>query len=264
MAEVLLEAKNVSKVFGGLVAVDSVDMTINKGDIFGIIGPNGAGKTTFFNMCTGLYSVSEGFIYLNGKNISNMPCDKIAHLGIARTFQNIKLFNYMSVLENISIGSHINTKTKMFDAILHTKRYHQDEEYIRQEGHDILKKVGLEQYADTMAGNLPYGVQRKVEIARALAVKPEIILLDEPAAGMNPRETDELMDFIKLLNAEGYTIALIEHDMKFVMNSCNRILVLNFGKKICEGTPDKVKNDEGVKEAYFGKGIIAARGANKC
>ncbi len=264
MAEALLEAKGVSKVFGGLTAVDRVDMTINKGDIFGIIGPNGAGKTTFFNMCTGFYTISEGFIYLNGKNISNMPCDKIAHLGIARTFQNIKLFNYMSVLDNISIGSHINTKTNMFDAVLHTPRYRKDEKYIREQGYEILEKVGLSQYADTMAGNLPYGVQRKVEIARALAVKPQIILLDEPAAGMNPKETDSLMEFIKMLNAEGYTIALIEHDMKFVMNSCNRILVLNFGQKICEGTPDEVKNDEKVKEAYFGKGIIAARGTKSC
>lgn len=260
MKKVLLEAKSVTKIFGGLTAVDQVDMKVNEGDIFGIIGPNGAGKTTFFNMCTGFYTISEGFIYLDGKNITNIPCEKISHMGIARTFQNIKLFNYMTVLENVSIGSHINTKSNMFDAIFHTKTYRRDEEYIKQTGYEILKKVGLEQYTNTMAGNLPYGVQRKVEIARALAVKPKIILLDEPAAGMNPKETDSLMEFIKMLNEDGYTIVLIEHDMKFVMNSCNRIMVLNFGKKICEGTPNEVKNDSKVKEAYFGKGIIAGRG----
>lgn len=260
MGEILLEAKNVSKIFGGLTAVNEVNMTVHKGDIFGIIGPNGAGKTTFFNMCTGFYSLSSGSIWFDGDNITNLPCDKIAHKGIARTFQNIKLFRYMSVLENIYIGSHINTKTNVFDAILHTKQYKKDEEYAKEHGMEILKKVGLLPYADTAAGSLPYGVQRKVEIARALAVNPKMILLDEPAAGMNPKETDSLMDFIKMLNSEGYTIALIEHDMKFVMNSCNRILVLNFGEKIFEGTAEEVRENPKVKEAYFGKGIHVNRG----
>lgn len=261
MENVLLEARHVSKIFGGLTAVNEVDMKVKQGDIFGIIGPNGAGKTTFFNMCTGFYSVSSGSIWFDGENITNLPCDRIAHKGIARTFQNIKLFKYMTVLENVAIGSHINTKTNIFDAILHTKKYREDEAYVKEKGMEILKDVGLLEYADMAAGNLPYGVQRKVEIARALAVNPKMILLDEPAAGMNPKETDSLMDFIKMLNQEGgYTIALIEHDMKFVMNSCNQIMVLNFGEKICEGTAEEVKNDSKVKEAYFGKGIQASRG----
>ena len=261
MKNVLLEAKHVSKVFGGLIAVNEVDMKVHEGDIFGIIGPNGAGKTTFFNMCTGFYSVSSGSIRFAGENITNLSCDKIAHKGIARTFQNIKLFKYMTVLENVAIGCHINTESNIFDAILHTKRYKKDEMLIKERGMEILKEVGLLEYADMAAGNLPYGVQRKVEIARALAVNPKMILLDEPAAGMNPKETDSLMDFIKMLNQEGgYTIALIEHDMKFVMNSCNQILVLNFGQKICEGTAEQVKNDQKVQEAYFGKGIQANRG----
>lgn len=256
----LLEAKHVSKIFGGLVAVDDVDMTIEKGDIYGIIGPNGAGKTTFFNICSGFYTPTSGSIYLEGSRISGLPCDRIARMGIARTFQNIQLFRYMTVLENIKIGFHINTRTNLFDAILHSRRYREDEAMIEEKGAQILKEVGLSAYAYTLAGNLPYGVQRKVEIARALALEPKIVLLDEPAAGMNPRETDSLMEFMVMLKENGYTIAVIEHDMKFVMNSCNHILVLNFGHKICEGTPEHVKDDKGVQEAYFGKGIIAERG----
>ena len=253
----LLEAHGVCKYFGGLKAVEAVDMTINRGDIFGIIGPNGAGMTTFFNVCSGIYPPTKGEILLGGKKISGMPSDQIAGCGMARTFQNIQLFRYMSVLDNVKIGFHNRTKTSLADSILHTNRYKQDEEFVVEKGLEILEKVGLLEYKDTLAGNLAYGVQRKVEIARALALDPKILLLDEPAAGMNPLETQSLMEFIKQLNADGYTIAVIEHDMKFVMNSCNRILVLNFGQKICEGTPDEVKNNQQVHEAYFGKGIIA-------
>ena len=176
---------------------------------------------------------------------------------MARTFQNLQLFKFMSVLDNVKIGCHIRTKSNMLDAIVHTRTYRQDEEYAISKSEEILKAIGLFEYRDTMAGNLAYGMQRKVEIARALALEPYILLLDEPAAGMNPLETQELMEFIKMLNEGGYTIAVIEHDMKFVMNSCNRILVLNFGQKICEGTPDEVKANKEVQEAYFGKGIIA-------
>ncbi|MCI2106551.1 MAG: ABC transporter ATP-binding protein [Intestinimonas sp.] len=260
----LLEAKDVSQVFGGLVAVDHVNMTVNQGDIYGIIGPNGAGKTTFFNICTGFYTPSQGAVFLEGKKISGLPCDKIAQKGVARTFQNIQLFKYMNVLENIKVGFHINTKTSLLDAIVHSKAYKNDEKMIQEKGYAILEEVGLSKYADTMAGNLPYGVQRKVEIARAMALDPKILLLDEPVAGMNPKETDSLMEFILMLREKGYTIAVIEHDMKFVMNACNYILVLNFGHKICEGTPDVVKEDEQVKKAYFGKGVIAARGTKAC
>ena len=254
---VLLEARDVCMYFGGLKAVESVNMSVNQGDIFGIIGPNGAGKTTFFNVCSGIYQPTKGEIILDGKKISGMSSDQIAGQGMARTFQNNQLFRYMSVLDNVKIGFHNRTKAGLWDAIAHTKRYKEDEAFVVEQGIEVLKKVGLLEYKDTLAGNLAYGVQRKVEIARALALNPKILLLDEPAAGMNPLETQSLMEFIKQLNASGYTIVVIEHDMKFVMNSCNRILVLNFGQKICEGTPDEVKNNRQVHEAYFGKGVIA-------
>jgi len=254
---VLLEAKCVSKHFGGLKAVDQVDMVINKGDIFGIIGPNGAGKTTFFNLCSGIFPVTEGEIWLDGENITNLRPDIIAKKGMARTFQNIKLFNYMTVLENVKIGFHIHGKTRMWDSILHTSTYKRDEKLAEEKSMEILARVGLIEHKDTLAGNLAYGMQRRVEIARALALDPKILLLDEPAAGMNPNETMAVMEFIKKLNQEGYTVAVIEHDMKFVMNTCNKVLVLNFGKKICEGDPDYVKCNKEVNEAYFGKGIIA-------
>jgi len=251
---VLLESRDVCKYFGGLKAVEKVSMQVQKGDVFGIIGPNGAGKTTFFNICSGIYCPTSGQILLDGEDISGKSPEDIAQRGMARTFQNIQLFKFMTVLDNVKIGFHLSTKTNMLDAMLHTKRYSADEAYIQEEGMKILQKVGLEEYANTLAGNLPYGVQRKVEIARALALAPKVILLDEPAAGMNPNETNSLREFILKLNREGYTIVVIEHDMKFVMNSCNRILVLNFGQKICEGTPEEVRGNKEVNEAYFGKG----------
>lgn len=250
---VLLESRDVCKYFGGLKAVEKVSMQVNKGDVFGIIGPNGAGKTTFFNICSGIYGPTSGQVFLDGEDISGKSPEDIAARGMARTFQNIQLFKFMTVLDNVKIGFHLSTKTNMLDAILRNKRYKDDEKFIAEEGMNILRKVGLEEYANTMAGNLPYGVQRKVEIARALALNPKVILLDEPAAGMNPNETNSLREFILRLNQEGYTIVVIEHDMKFVMNSCNRILVLNFGQKICEGTPEEVRNNKEVNEAYFGK-----------
>ena len=253
----ILRANGVCKYFGGLKAVENVDMEIARGDIIGIIGPNGAGKTTFFNICTGIYGPTKGSVYLEEEEITGLSPDKVAAKGMARTFQNIQLFKYLTVRDNVKIGFHLHTKTRLLDAILHTKAYQQDEKMIQEASEAILERVGLIQYRDSMAGMLPYGIQRKVEIARALAIEPKLLLLDEPAAGMNPQETMELAEFIKSLNAEGHTIALIEHDMKFVMNTCNRILVLNFGKKICEGTPEVVKADQGVHEAYFGKGIIA-------
>lgn len=251
----LLEVKGICKYFGGLKAVEAVDMNVERGDIFGIIGPNGAGKTTLFNMCSGFYPPTKGEIWLDGEKITGLAPDAIAKKGMSRTFQNIQLFRYMTVLENVKIGFHIRTKTNMYDAIFHTQTFKSDEKFTIEKGAEILKQVGLSQYSGVRAGNLPYGIQRKVEIARALALEPKILLLDEPAAGMNPIETRELAEYIKLLNSEGYTIVVIEHDMKFVMNTCKKILVLNYGQKICEGTPGQVSADKTVHEAYFGKGM---------
>jgi branched-chain amino acid transport system ATP-binding protein len=242
--------------FGGLHAVEKVDMEIQQGDVFGIIGPNGAGKTTFFNVCSGMDRPTYGHVYLCGEEITGMKPEQVAQKGMARTFQNIMLFPYMSVLDNIKIGFHLKLKSHLFDTIFHTRQYHADEALTVEKGKEILEMVGLSPYAEMFAGNLPYGIQRKVEIARALALAPKILLLDEPAAGMNPNETKELSIFITEINKLGYTVAVIEHDMKFVMSTCNQILVLNFGQKICEGTPEVVKANKQVHEAYFGKGMV--------
>ncbi len=251
---VLLQTKNVSKYYGGIKAVQNIDMQVIQGEIFGIIGPNGAGKTSFFNVCTGNLQPNSGEIWFNGKNITGLRPAKIATMGIARTFQNIQLFNFMTVLENVKIGYHTHEKTNVFDALVHNKRYKNDEKTTHEKAVALVEKLGLSGESDNLAGNLAYGVQRRVEIARALALEPKILLLDEPAAGMNPIETRELSDFIKQLQKDGHTIVVIEHDMKFVMNLCERIMVINFGKKICEGDPDHVKSDKLVIEAYFGKG----------
>jgi branched-chain amino acid transport system ATP-binding protein len=253
----LLEAQGICKYFGGLKAVDHVDMKIFPGDIYGIIGPNGAGKTTFFNICTGIFPPTKGKIFFDGEDITSLSPEQVAKKRIARTFQNLQLFKFMTVLENVKIGCHIKTKTSMADAIFHTHTFRQAESFTTEKSLEILKRIGLYDSHDNLAGNLSYGMQRKVEIARALALDPKILLLDEPAAGMNPLETQSLMEFIKALNADGYTIAVIEHDMKFVMHSCNRILVLNFGQKILEDTPAQVKVNKEVQSAYFGKGMVA-------
>ncbi len=253
---IMLETKGVCKYFNGLKAVEMVDMKVEEGAIFGIIGPNGAGKTTFFNLCSGTYEVTQGDILFEGENITNKAPEEIATKGIIRTFQNIKLFKFLSVLENVKAGCHIHTKTSYFDAIFHTKRYKQDEEYATNQALKVLEEVDMLEYKDWKAGNLPYGLQRKVEIARALAAKPKLLLLDEPAAGMNPAETWSLLEFIKKIRDKGQTIIVIEHDMKFVMNLCDYIMVLNFGQKIAEGVPDVIKNDKQVQEAYFGRGTI--------
>jgi len=254
--KVILKTEDICMYFGGLHAVENVNMEIYEGDIFGIIGPNGAGKTTFFNSCTGFNKPTKGKVFLDGENIVNLKPEIVASHGMARTFQNIKLFKYMSVLDNIKIGFHMSLKSHIWDSILHTKTYKEDEAFTIKKGKEILDLLDLTKYTETKAGNLPYGVQRKVEIARALALDPKILLLDEPAAGMNPNETMELSKFIKKINNLGYTIAVIEHDMKFVMGTCNRIMVLNFGQKICEGDPSIIKSNQKVHEAYFGKGTL--------
>lgn len=259
----LLETKKLCKYFMGLKAVDQVDMKVQQGEILGIIGPNGAGKTTFFNLCSCTLPVTSGEIFFCGQNITHKHAEDAAQLGIARTFQNIKLFTHMTVAENVAVGFHIQTKTNLFDAIVHTKRFKTDELLIKEKTDDILKRLELYQYKDYMASNLSYGMQRKVEIARTMALEPKILLLDEPAAGMNPNETRQLLDFVKKLNKDGYTVVVIEHDMKFIMNLCDRIIVLNYGQKICEGTPEEVKNNSQVQEAYFGKGLAAGVPAKK-
>lgn len=258
--DVILQSINACVTFGGLKAVNQVNMTVNKGDVFGIIGPNGAGKTTFFNACSGVHSLTSGQIIFNGEDVTKLPPEMIARKGLARTFQNIKLFKFMTVLENVRTGFHIRTKSSIGSAMLNNKIFHNDEKLASEEGLLLLEKMGLSAYAKTLANNLPYGIQRKVEIARALALQPEMLMLDEPAAGMNPNETRDLSEFILHLHEEGYTIVVIEHDMKFVMNTCNRVLVLNFGKNICEGTPEEVRNNKDVCEAYFGKEFAAEGG----
>jgi branched-chain amino acid transport system ATP-binding protein len=253
--DLILIAAQVTKAFGGLVAVDSVDFDIPQRSIVSIIGPNGAGKTTFFNMLTGLYRPTTGRISFKGKDITRTRPDRITKDGVARTFQNIRLFSTMSALENVLVGQHARMKAGLFGSILRTPGVRKEEKTVRERGRELLDYVGLDRRVfEETAANLSYGDQRRLEIARALASDPALLLLDEPTAGMNPQESAELTEFMdKLRNDRGLAILLIEHDMKVVMGVSERITVLDHGEKIAEGTPEEVRKNERVVEAYLGK-----------
>ena len=256
MAE-LLKVDNVSMIFGGLRAVSNLSMYINKGELIGLIGPNGAGKTTAFNMITGVYTPSEGDVYFNGVKSSGKKSYQVTQLGMARTFQNIRLFSELSVIDNVKIAYNMHVTYNLVDAIIRDKKYLNEEDFITQKAMDLLKIFHLEGEANEVAKNLPYGKQRRLEIARALGTEPKLLLLDEPAAGMNPQETHELMEMIRWIREKfDLSILLIEHDMGLVMGVCERIYVLEYGMKIAEGTPEEIKHNSRVIEAYLGEEVI--------
>lgn len=250
----ILEVKNLSISFGGLRAVDDFSLKIRKGCLYGLIGPNGAGKTTVFNLLTGVYKPNEGIITLDGQNITGRKTIEINRAGIARTFQNIRLFKGLTVEENVKVGLHNHLKYNTIAGILRLPAYGRVEKKMTQKAKELLKVFDLEQDAETLASNLPYGKQRKLEIARALATEPKLLLLDEPAAGMNPNETQELMKTIRFVRDNfDMTILLIEHDMKLVSGICEELTVLNFGRVLCQGKTEAVLNNPEVIKAYLGE-----------
>lgn len=250
----MLEVTQLGISFGGLRAVDDLSMKIEKGGLVGLIGPNGAGKTTAFNMLTGVYRPTDGGIRLDGQNLIGKKPHEICKLGVARTFQNIRLFSKLSVLDNVKVGLHNEMTYSLVESMLHLGSYRKKERAMDEKAMEILKVFDLDRQADVLASNLPYGKQRKLEIARALATDPKLLLLDEPAAGMNPNETGELMETIKLVRETyGVTILLIEHDMKLVTGICEYLYVLNFGKLLAEGTPKEVLSNPEVITAYLGE-----------
>ena len=259
MSEALLRTELLRKEFGGLVAVDDVDFTVPEGAIVSLIGPNGAGKTTFFNMLTGVYKPTNGFVFFGGEDMTGKPPHAFTQRGIGRTFQNIRLFSNMTALENVLVGMHVRMKASLFGAILRTPGVRHEEREARDRARELLEFSGLRRKDAELGKNLSYGDQRRLEVARALATQPKLLLLDEPTAGMNPQETADFTGFVGVLRAEhGLSVLLIEHDMRVVMGVSDRVTVLDYGEKIAEGTPQEIQRNERVIEAYLGASAVGS------